>query len=439
MVLVALAAACTSEPGGGGVNIPETTVATPPPTTITTTTLARSTTSAPTTTSAPKTTTTSPSHQLSGRVRADDGSPLARAFVTMGELRVITGPDGWFSFATPSPGAMTVSKPGWSSIELEWDQATTFFEATISPVTIRGLRVAAEAAADDATFDKLLNLADETAVNALVFDTKREGGKVLYDTSVQAARQIGAVEAFYDPGQRIAQAHEHGLYTITRIVTFEDPLRAGAFPDETLIGPWLDPSSPSARQYVLNLAEEACRLGFDEIQFDYVRYPSGRSAETSGQRDLTEGQRLDAVAGFLAEARELLHPMGCAVSAAVFGIVVSSIDDQGIGQRPEEISVQVDTFSPMVYPSHYSEGWLGFEDPNEHPYDVTADAISDTIPRLHEGTRLRPYLQAFWWTNAQIRQSIQAAEDAGIGWLLWNVRSNFDLEALPSDAEVSGE
>jgi hypothetical protein len=93
----------------------------------------------------------------------------------------------------------------------------------------------------------------------------------------------------------------------------------------------------------------------------------------------------------------------------------------------------------MVYPSHYSEGWLGFEDPNEHPYDVTADAISDTIPRLHEGTRLRPYLQAFWWTNAQIRQSIQAAEDAGIGWLLWNVRSNFDLEALPSDAEVSGE
>lgn len=246
------------------------------------------------------------------------------------------------------------------------------------------------------------------------------------------------MEDYYDPVARIAQADEHDLYTITRIVSFEDTLRANAFPEENLTGRWLDPTSKSARRYILDLAAEACALGFDEIQFDYVRYPSGRTAETSGQRDLTQEQRLDAVAGFLADARELLHPMGCAISAAVFGIVVSSPDDQGIGQRPEEVSVQVDTFSPMVYPSHYSEGWLGFEDPNEHPYDVTADAISDAMHRLHEGTRLRPYLQAFWWTNAQIRSSIQAAEDAGIGWMLWNVLSNFDIQALPTDAELAG-
>jgi hypothetical protein len=334
---------------------------------------------------------------------------------------------------------MIVSKPGWSSVELQWDDETTFYEATITPVTIRGLRVAAEAAGDDRSFDRLLTLADETAVNALVFDSKQDDGRVVYDTGVQVAHEIGAVNVFYDPAERITQAHEHDLYTVTRIVSFGDPFRASAFPEEQLTGPWLDPASKSARRYVLDLAAEACELGFDEIQFDYVRYPSGRTAEISGQRDLSQEQRLEAVSGFLSDARELLHPMGCAVSAAVFGIVVSSSDDQGIGQRPEEISAQVDTFSPMVYPSHYSNGWLGFADPNEHPYDVTADAISDTMPRLHDGTRLRPYLQAFWWTNAQIRSSIQAAEDAGVGWLLWNIVSNFDREALPSDEEVSDQ
>jgi hypothetical protein len=417
------------------VNITETTVgAAVSSTTVETTTTAPSTTTtAPTTT-----TTTTTARQVSGRVTDEDGAPVARAFVTIQETRAITGPDGWFSLESSSPGAMTVSKPGWSSAELAWEQATEFFEATITPVTIRGLRVAAGAARDDAVFEHLLSLADETAVNALVFDTKLEGGKVLYDTSVQAAHDIGAVDVFYDPAERIARAHEHGLYTITRIAGFEDAYRVDAFPEEQLIGPWLDPSSRSARRYVLDLAQEACVLGFDEIQFDYVRYPSGRTAAVSGQRDLTQEQRLETVSGFLGEARELLHPMGCAVSAAVFGIVASSPDDQGIGQRPEEMSAQIDTLSPMVYPSHYSEGWLGFEDPNDHPYDVTADAIDDATPRLHDGTRLRPYLQAFLWTNSEIRRSIQAAEDAGIGWLLWNVSSNFDREALPTDDEVGG-
>lgn len=362
---------------------------------------------------------------------------MARAFVTMGEFRTATGPDGWFSFETTSPTTMSVWKPGWSSTEVAWDDQTSFYEATIERQTIRGLRVGAEAAGSDPAFDDLLELADASAVNALVFDTKQEGGKVLYDTSVQAAHDIGAVDVSYDPETRIAQSHEHGLYTVTRIVTFEDAHRADAYPDEALVGPWLDPTSETARQYSLDLAAEACELGFDEIQFDYVRYPAGRTAEISGQRDLTQQQRLEAVAGFLTDARELLHPMGCAVSAAVFGIVVSSADDQGLGQRPEEVSREVDVLSPMVYPSHYSDGWLGFEDPNDHPYDVTADAISDAMPRMWEGSTLRPYLQAFWWNNQQIRRSIQAAEDAGVGWMLWNVRSNFDLEALPTDSELA--
>lgn len=441
VVCLVLVAACTSEPGGGGVNIPEsTTTSVAAQTSVAAKTTSTSTTTiAPTTTSSSTTTTTVPVYQVSGRVSDRDGNPVPRAFVTMGDVRSVTGPDGWFSFATLEPKTMLVSKPGWTRTKLTWEESTDFYEATIRARTIRGLRVAAESVASDAAFEDLLRLADMTAVNALVFDTKRESGEVLYDTKVESARRIGAVNVMYDPEKRIAQAHEHDLYTVTRIAAFEDDIRSAAIPREQLAGTWLDPASKSARSYVIDLAEEACELGFDEIQFDYVRYPTGRTADVSGQRDLTEEQRVRTISSFLGEARNRLHPMGCTVSAAVFGIIVSSLNDQGLGQRPEEISAQVDVLSPMVYPSHYSPGWLGFEDPNEHPYDVVADAISDAGSRMREGSQLRPYLQAFWWTSDQIRSSIQAAEDAGTGWILWNILSDYDAAALPTDEELNGD
>lgn len=401
------------------------------------TTTTTSTTLPPATTLPPTTTTILPSYTVTGVVRQSDGTPVARAVITMGEHRTTSGADGWFSFATSEPTDLVVSKPGWSSVELEWQEAPTVYEASIEPQRLRGIRVSAEAAGDDALYSSLLQLAEDTAINTFVFDSKQEGGKVLYDSGVADAQAIGAVEARYDPVTRLRQAHRAGLYTITRHVTFEDTIRADAFPDERLAGWWVDPESESARAYNLALAEEACSLGFDEVMFDYVRYPSGQTATISGQLDMLQEERIDNIASFLADARNLLHPMGCAVSAAVFGIITSTPNDQGVGQRPEELSGQVDTLSPMIYPSHYSPGWLGFEDPNEHPYDVTAAAINDARARMEPGSGLRPWLQAFWWTNEQIRRSIQAAEDLGTGWTLWNVRSNYDVEAIPTDAELA--
>lgn len=426
--MLAVISGCTSEPGGGGVNIE---VGSTSSTSADTTT-----TPAPTTTAAPTTTTTLPTFRVTGRISDGEGAPVAGASVSMSEQVVGTGPDGWFAFTTTTPGTITIAKPGWTGVEVEYDTSIDFYEATITPVRVRGLRVSPEAAGDDASFQRLLQLARDTAVNTLVFDTKREGGSVLYDTAIEQAREIGAVEPLYEPRRRIEEAHAEGLYTITRVVAFDDGHRAAAFPEERLIGGWLSPTSAGAREYVLALAEEACEIGFDEVQFDYIRYPSGATATRTGQLDLPQADRVRAIASFLGEARSVLNPMGCAVSGDVFGIVMSMNDDQGLGQRPEELSAQLDAISPMVYPSHYSNGWLGFDDPNDHPYDVTADAIRDAMPRLAEGSILRPWLQAFWWTNPQIRSSIQAAEDHDVGWILWNVLSNFDAEALPTDAEV---
>jgi hypothetical protein len=371
-----------------------------------------------------------------GQVVAPDGSPLSGATVSMGEDGARTGAAGGFHFVTPNAGTLRISKPGWVTTKVSWDGSAGLTVITMQPMVIRGVRVWAGAAGDDAFFSSLLDLADTTAVNALVFDTKDEG-LVLYESGVAQAIEIGAVDPQYDPRLRINQARERGLYLLTRIVVFEDRPWVTAHPEDKLAGPWVDPRAEAAWDYNIALGVEACELGFDEIQFDYVRFPAGRTAEVSGQRDLSQEQRLQAIGSFLARARQVIAEAGCAVSADIFSIVVSSVDDQGIGQRPEEFSAQVDVLSPMIYPSHYSLGWLGYSDPNDYPYEVTADAIDDSLPRLAPNAVLRPWLQAFLWSNAQIREAIQAAEDRGVGWMLWNIVSNYDLEAIPTDEEVA--
>ncbi len=373
---------------------------------------------------------------LFGKVVDSIGAPVPKATIVTGDTTAISAPDGWFDLQTPIVGPLAVAKPGWVGNETAWDGSSSFMELAIDPIRVRGLRVGGGAAGDDAHFAEILALASDTAVNALVFDTKQEGGRVLYDTSVAAAHEWGAVVNAYDPAERIAEAREHDLYLITRIVTFEDWFWAEARPELAFEGPWINPTITSAWEYPLALADEACALGFDEIQFDYVRFPSGSVVETSGQLDMTQAERVGAIEGFLEEAKRRLHSEGCTVSADVFGIILATENDQGIGQRPEELTRHLDAFSPMVYPSHYSDGWLGFEDPNEHPYDVTTDAIEDGLARIQPGVVLRPWLQAFWWTDEQIRRSIQAAEDKDVGWILWNAVSNFSQAAIPTAAEL---
>jgi hypothetical protein len=380
--------------------------------------------------------TTIPLPQLLGKVVDDAGQPVPRAEVAVGENVALTAADGWFDLMA-SPGEVTIEKPAWMAAEGTWDGSPGFTEFAIEPRKIRALRVGAEGAGSEEAFAAMLALADETAVNAFVFDTKQEDGKVFYDTEVQDARDSGAVRDVYDPALRLAQAKEHGLYTITRIVTFHDPYQAAFRPEQAYDGKWINPTKPESWEYPIALAEEACRLGFDEVQFDYVRFPSEDAAQISGQLEMTEEQRTSMIGGFLQEARERVHAAGCALSADVFAIVVSATNDQGIGQRPEDLTRSLDAFSPMVYPSHYSPGWLGFDDPNEHPYDVTEDAILDAKERIEPGVVLRPWLQAFWWTNDQMRTSIQAAEDNDVGWIMWNAATNYDRAMLPTDEELA--
>jgi hypothetical protein len=382
---------------------------------------------------ASKPTTTEPvpttSPLLTGKVVTASGTALAGTLVSAGEATATTSENGEFQIAMgvllDSP--ITISRPGWMSVTYQWDAASPLSIA-LEPRTVRGLRVSPAAAGDHEIFSSLLDLAEASSVNTLVFDTKEEGGKVVYASEVAEANQIGAVDPAYEPAAAIAEAEYAGLYTISRVVAFEDEIRARARRELEMAGIFIDPGMREGWQYPIDLAVEACRLGFDEIQFDYVRYPS--SIDGGG---LSQEERVNNITAFLAQAAGRLHELGCAVSADVFGIVLSTDNDQGIGQRPEEISAVVDAFSPMIYPSHYSDGWLGFAEPNDHPGAVVADALDDGMSRVAPTSVMRPWLQAFYYGGEQVQAQITEAEKRGTGWILWNVRSEYGRDWVPQE------
>ena len=363
---------------------------------------------------------------MSGTVTDANGAPLAGVTVASDQGSATTGADGTFDLIAIGP-TVTFTKPAWLPLEVDWS-ATSDARVLMEPRIVKAVRVARYTYLERDGLEGTMELIKDTSVNAIVFDTKDEVGTTLYPTTVALANEMGAVEDFYDPVATLETVHAAGLYAITRIVTFEDPIWTKAHPEAKLAGKWIDPRNPENWEYPLALAIEACELGFDEIQFDYVRFPAGSTAVAAPPT--SQEERLTAITGFLSEARNRLHPLGCAVSADIFGITTSSPTDEGIGQRPEELSAVVDALSPMVYPSHYSPGWLGFSDPNDHPGPVTADALEGAQPRMTPGSILRPWLQAFYYDSGQVRAAIDEAESRGLGWILWNAVGNYNKEAL---------
>ncbi|MDH3193654.1 MAG: hypothetical protein OEY55_02715 [Acidimicrobiia bacterium] len=419
IVLLLAVTACKSSADQTGPNL-----ATTQPTAVTT--VAPTTSVAPTTTTSTSTTTTIPPIVVTGTVTDETGGPLPGVTVTSDTTAVTTGADGLFDLTAADP-TITLTKPAWLPLEVDWS-ATSDAQIIMDPRIVRAVRVARYTYLELDGLEGTLELIKDTPVNAIVFDTKDEVGTTLYATAVPFANDIAAVEDFYDPIATLETVHAAGLYAITRIVTFEDPIWTKARPEAKLAGKWIDARNPDNWEYPLALAVEACELGFDEIQFDYVRFPAGSTAGAAPPT--TQEERLTAITGFLEEARSRLHPLGCAVSADIFGITASSPTDEGIGQRPDELSAVVDALSPMIYPSHYSPGWLGFADPNDHPGPVTADALDGAMPRMAPGSLLRPWLQAFYYNSNQIRAAIDEAESRGLGWILWNAVGRYSRSAL---------
>jgi hypothetical protein len=309
---------------------------------------------------------------------------------------------------------------------------------------------------------ELIRLIDATELNAMVIDInsgialtspRRVNGRM--DEALPVLSQKKAARHFQE---RIQELKRKRIYLIARIVTFKNPELANAVPTWAMKRrdgaiwrdrsgtPWIDPYKQKSWEYPIALAEHAAQLGFDEVQFDYVRFPENASkVDREIKYANTENwTKAEAIRSFLHLANARLHDLGIRVSADVFGLVGSSEDDMGIGQKWDMLTKEVDVISPMIYPSHYSDGMWGIAHPDLTPGPIIARALKDAANRnrrlldKHAATaQVRPWLQAFtasWlhphqrYEAGQVREQILAARNAGYSsYMLWNSSCRYPM------------
>lgn len=379
---------------------------------------------------------------LRGRVTDPGQVPVEGALVSSGSASTVTDPDGRFLLEQVEQGEISVSRPAWVGARYDWDGGPGNADVIIAPLVVKAVHVSGHAAGDRRQWDAMVRLVDETELNGVMLDLKDETGLVFYDSQVEVAREVGAVTPQYNLAGIADLLERKGIYLIGRIVAFQDPTASVKLPtmavwDAYYDRPYqqgnqyfLDPTDQDARSYALELAVEACALGVDEIQFDYIRFPDSRRPTATFDGPIDPDSRVAAITSFLEEARALLGRMGCAVAADIFGFLTTVPDDGGIGQQWEKITETLDVVSPMLYPSHYDSGWFGFERPNNHPGEVVSQALADAVARVHTGVVIRPWLQDFGHRDSQVRDSIDAAEGFELGWMLWNPVSEVSVGAL---------
>lgn len=312
-------------------------------------------------------------------------------------------------------------------------------------------------ATDAAELAALLDLIDATELNAVVVDVKEDG--VYVPTEVGLFLDADEVNPdILDVEALLAEAAGRGIWTIARVVTFRDAYLAAARPDLAVLDSetgspwlsydglaWLNPLKQETWEAYRAFAVELAGRGFDEIQFDYVRFPSdGDMWRIDVGVELDEALRSDTIAAFLGFCRAALAPLGAVTAADVFGYTLL-VDDIGIGQNVGKMARNADVLCPMVYPSHFPEGSILVPgQPNDYPAETIAISMQAGAERI-EPSRLRPWLQDFSLAGmadygpGEVRAQIDAAEANGAGgWMLWSADSVYTTAALMPAGEEAG-
>ncbi|HUM16359.1 MAG TPA: putative glycoside hydrolase [Candidatus Nitrosotalea sp.] len=329
-------------------------------------------------------------------------------------------------------------------------------DAEARPGMVKGVYLSYHGVGDRTIRGRVLDLLDRTELNAVVIDVKGDEGFLPFDSQVPLAREAGATGRVRvrDFDGMLARLKAQGVYLIARIVAFKDNVLARHRPGwaitDTGTGSlwldaerlaWLDPFEEEAWAYPIAIATEAARKGFDEIQFDYLRFPTdGPLGKARYSRSSTPPSRRQAIGAFLEQARAALRPTASLLAIDVFGYTAFNLDDTGIGQGIESLAPLVDVLSPMAYPSAYHLGIPGYRNPVTHPYEV----VFETVRKMRERTaggraQVRPWIQNFRdyafdrreFGVAEVQAQMKAALDAGgSGWMLWNPQNRYTVEAL---------
>lgn len=340
--------------------------------------------------------------------------------------------------------------------------------------------------AGSSNMEELIRLVDETELNAIVLDMKNDEGRVVYDMQIPAVLETGAgIRYIRDMESLVRECKEKNIYLIARIVAFKDPYLAEAKPEWCIRNPdgsifrdksglaWINPYNREVWDYLLDIGEEALGLGFDEVQFDYIRFStdSGMKDVDFGQEE-NEADRQKVILEFIKYASDRIHKAGGALSADVYGMVIDSeVDQKIVGQDYVQMAQYLDYISPMVYPSHYGPYNYNIPVPDAEPYKLVLTALQSSkkvlagipigkvsgdgqkeytkeeiaaLPPM-EGikAKVRPWLQDFTavWVQGhisygpeEIRSQIQAVYDAGYEeWILWNASNRYTEEGLQKE------
>lgn len=389
-------------------------------------------------------------HANTGQVLdATSDKPIPGALVTCGNNVSLTADDGRFTIP-PAADNIKVRAHGYGRSETAALGAQT---VRLHPFTPKALYLSHYGIGSKKLREAALRLADSREINALVIDIKGDRGLLAHKSSIPLASGVGVRRTITIPDLAglVESLKKRGIYTIARIVVFKDNPLVTAKPQYAVRNAsgdiwrdrehlaWSDPFRREVWEYNIAIAEEAAKNGFDEIQFDYVRFPDAPGGLHFSQPS-SQSARIKAIGSFLSTARERLIPYNVFLSADIFGYVCWNRDDTHIGQRLEDLMESVDYLAPMLYPSGYHLGIPGYRNPVSHPYEIVSLSLKQAQKRTKlPSNRFRPWLQAFkdyafdrrQFGAEAIRAQIKAAEDFGTdGWMLWNPRNVYSGEGL---------
>jgi hypothetical protein len=318
----------------------------------------------------------------------------------------------------------------------------------VAPKEVIAVYLTSWSAANGDKIDYIIGLSERTSVNSVMIDVKDWSGHIPYDTEVLEAEESERVIINDMPGL-VKKLHDNGLYVIARITVFQDPilaLRRNDLAVKSKSGElwsdfngisWVNPSKKEVWEYNAALAQDALKQGFDEVNFDYIRFPSDGVLTDI---DLDTSSERETIKSFFKYLRENI--LNDNISVDLFGLTTVNKDDLGIGQVIEDAYEYFDFVCPMVYPSHYENGFIGFENPADHPFEVVSYSMAKAKVRL-EGydSKLRPWLQDFnlgaAYDTEKVSLQIKAVKDFlgddYSGYMLWNPENWYNEEAMGKD------
>ena len=330
-----------------------------------------------------------------------------------------------------------------------------------TPKIVKGIYMTSWTASSLSLRSTLVKLMEETELNTLVIDIKDYSGKIVFSVENPELKAYGSEDVrVKDLSDFIESLHKKGIYVIGRIAVFQDAYfvkhrsdlavknKSGTevWKDRKGIS-WIDAGSREYWDYIILLAKESRKIGFDEINFDYIRFPSDGNMEDISFPHSTTTPKSEVLREFFEYLHDHLVDSGLKTSADLFGMVTTATNDMGIGQILENTLPYFDFISPMVYPSHYPSTFDGFKLPEAHPYEIVNFAMKSAVSRSEElasttgkdkveyKNKLRPWLQDFGlkmdYGPAEVRAQIKATNDLGLSsWILWSASNRYTKGAL---------